>query len=236
MAIDLYCKGVSLRKVKEHIVMFYGVKVSHVAILGWIRKFGEIVAPYVDQFKPELSGVYHVDEMMVHVRKEKMERGHYQWLWNMMDNTTRFWITSKVSQRREIEDARAVFQEAKSKTPLPNAVVHDGLQAYNDAFKKEYWFQDRQNIKNIRSVSVRHKGLNQKVERLNGIFRDREVIMRGMDTKESAQKLIDAYRVHYNFVREHRSIKKTPAEEAGIKLDLGQNKIENLIRLSSTIK
>ena len=57
--------------------------------------------------------------------------------------------------------------------------------------------------------------------------------MRGMDHAESAQKLIDTYRIHYNFVREHGSIKKTPAEQAGIKLDLGQNKIESLIKLAS---
>lgn len=59
--------------------------------------------------------------------------------------------------------------------------------------------------------------------------------MRGMDHKDSAQKLINAYRIHYNFVREHGSIKKTPAEQAGIKLDLGQNKIENLIKLASKV-
>jgi len=59
------------------------------------------------------------------------------------------------------------------------------------------------------------------------------VVMGGMDHAESAQKLIDAYKIHYNFIREHGSIKKTPAEQAGIKLDLGQNKIENLIRLAS---
>ena len=44
---------------------------------------------------------------------------------------------------------------------------------------------------------------------------------------------IDVYRIHYNFIREHSSIKKTPAEKAGIKLELGQNKIENLIKLAS---
>ncbi len=54
-----------------------------------------------------------------------------------------------------------------------------------------------------------------------------------MDHKESAQKLIDAYRIHYNFIKEHSSIKKTPAEQAGIKLDLGQNKIESLIKMAS---
>jgi transposase-like protein len=232
MAIDLYFKGVSLRKIKEHIVMFHGVTVSHVAILGWIRKFAEAVAPYVDQFKPELSGVYHVDEMMVHVRKEENGKGHYSWLWNMMDNTTRFWISSKVSQRREVEDARSSFQDAKTRSPMPVALVHDGLQSYNEAYFKEYYLRTGTPVKNIRSVSVRHKGLNQKIERLNGVFRDREKVMRGMDHKESAQKLIDACRIHYNFVREHGSIKRTPSEQAGIKLDLGQNKIETLIKLA----
>ena len=84
-----------------------------------------------------------------------------------------------------------------------------------------------------RSVSVHHKGLNQKVECLNGVFRDREKVMRGMDHKESAQKLIDACRIHYNFVREHGSMRKTPAESAGIKLNLRQNKIETLIKLAT---
>lgn len=150
-----------------------------------------------------------------------------------MDNTTRFWITSKVSQRREVEDARAVFQDAKSKTPTPIAIIHDGLPSYNEAYYKEYYTMEGKRVRNVRSVSVRHKGLNQKVERLNGVFRDREVVMRGMDHKESAQKLIDAMRIHYNFIRDHSSIKKTPAEQVGIKLELGQNKIENLIKLAS---
>ncbi len=57
--------------------------------------------------------------------------------------------------------------------------------------------------------------------------------MHGMDSKDSAQKLIDSYRIHYNFIRNHSAIGKTPAEQSGIKLDLGQNKIENLIKLAS---
>jgi len=234
VALDLYFKGISLRKVAEHIKLFHGISVSNVAVLGWIRKFGEVVAPYVDSLVPkDVSGVYHIDEMMVHVRKEHHEKGHYQWLWNMMDNTTKFWISSKVSQRREVEDARAVFQDAKRKTPKPIAIVHDGNPSYNEAYWKEYYEMEGKRVQNIRSVSVRHNGLNQTVERLNGIFRDREVVMRGMDHRESAQKLIDAYRIHYNFVREHGSIKETPAERAGIKIDLGQNKIESLIKQST---
>ena len=80
-ALDLYFKGVSLRKVCDHLKQFYGIQITHVAVIKWIRKFVKLVKPYVDQIEaPHLSGIYHVDEMMVHVRKEKMEKGHYQWL------------------------------------------------------------------------------------------------------------------------------------------------------------
>jgi hypothetical protein len=40
-------------------------------------------------------------------------------------------------------------------------------------------------------------------------------------------------RIHYNFCREHSKLGKTPAEQAGIKLELGKNKIESLIKLAS---
>ena len=232
-SLDLYFKGISLRQVRQHLIQFYGINVTHVAIYKWIRKFGEVVQPYVDQINPkDVSGVYHVDEMVVHVRNEKMEKGHFQWLWNLMDNSTRYWISSKISQTRNVNDARAVFQDAKTKSPKPLAIIHDGLGSYDEAFRKEYYTLKTPRPQNIRSISVRKKGLNQKVERLNGIFRDREVVMHGMDHAESAQKMVDAYRVYYNFIRQHGAIKKTPAEQAGIKLPLDENKIENLIRLA----
>jgi len=42
--------------------------------------------------------------------------------------------------------------------------------------------------RNTRSVGVRHKGLNQKVERLNGVFRDREKVMREWIIKNRLRK------------------------------------------------
>ncbi|MDQ6866301.1 MAG: DDE-type integrase/transposase/recombinase [Thermoproteota archaeon] len=149
-----------------------------------------------------------------------------------MDDTTRFWITTKISQRREVADARAVFQDSKNKTSTPKAVIHDGLRTYDEAFRKEYFSLKQPRVKNIRSISVRGKGLNSKVERLHGTIRKREKVMRGMQTKETGQKIIDALQINYNYIREPSTLKKTPAEKAGIKLGLHDNKIENLIRLA----
>jgi transposase-like protein len=233
-SIDLYFKGVSLRKVADHIKQFYGVTVASTSVLRWVQRFADEVSPFVDKLVPQhLGGIYHVDEMVVKVRREEMAKGHYQWLWNLMDDTTRFWISSKISQRREVSDARAVFQDAKNKTITPKAIIHDGLPAYDEAYQKEYFTRKNPRVKNIRSISVRNEGLNSRVERLNGTMRDREKVMRGMNTKDSAQKIIEAMRIHYNFVREHSKLGKTPAEEAGIKIELGHNKIENLLKLAS---
>jgi hypothetical protein len=89
----------------------------------------------------------------------------------------------------------------------------------------------------VRSVSILHEGLNAKVERLNGTVRDREIVMRGLDKQKTAQDLVDAMRIHYNFIRPHMALgNKTPAEKAGIKLPLGQNKVETLMRLAAINK
>jgi len=56
-ALDLYFKGVSLRKICDHLRQFYGVKMTHVSVIKWLRKFVDVVKPYVDSMSPpRLSG------------------------------------------------------------------------------------------------------------------------------------------------------------------------------------
>ena len=55
--------------------------------------------------------------------------------------------------------------------------------------------------------------------------------MRGLDNSEAAQELVDAMRIHYNFIRPHQTIGgQTPAQAAGFNLNLEENKVENLMR------
>ncbi len=247
-AIDLYFKGISLRKIEDHIKQANGIEVGDTSVCRWIRKFNRVVQPYVESFVPaQVGGVYHVDEMLIHVRKEDNEMNmtlenkenhtnrkfdnHYSWLWNLMDSTTRFWICSKITQKRTTNDARTVFAEMKQRAPLPKAIVHDGLPSYEEAYQKELFSHIQPRIQNIRSIGSNEKGLNPKIERLNGTVRDRETVMRGLDTPEAAQELMDAMRTHYNFIRRNQAIGgQTPAEAAGINLNLGENKVESLMR------
>jgi transposase-like protein len=88
-------------------------------------------------------------------------------LWNLADHDTGFLLATRISQRREVSDARAVFQDAKklmSKRPM--AVVHGGLQSYNEAFRKEFYTFKGPRVENVRSVGQRDEGLNQMIERV----------------------------------------------------------------------
>src|SRR6266704_282799 len=110
---------------------------------------------------------------------------HYSWLWNLMDSTTRFWICSRLSQRRDIQAGVALLKEMKNRAPLPKAFVHDGLRVYDEAYQKELFTLKTPRIQNVRSISIGHQGLNSKVERLNGTMRDRETVMRGLDNADA---------------------------------------------------
>ncbi len=54
VALDLYFKGVSLRKIVDHLKQFERVNVSYVAIYKWVQKYVSLMRDYVDAMKPEL--------------------------------------------------------------------------------------------------------------------------------------------------------------------------------------
>lgn len=228
-ALDLYFKGVSQRKIVHHLKQFHGVSVTQPCVVKWLRKYVTLVRQYADQLIPQTSGILHVDEMKVNVN------GRLDWLWNLMDSDTRFWVSSMISQRREVNDARAVFQDAKQKLAvMPIAVTHDGLQSYGEAFRREFYTNTKPRPIEVRSVSIRDRGFNNRVERLNQTFRDRNKTQRGLDHSDSAQLMADGTRIEYDFIRPHMALNgKTPAEAAGMDLNLGTNKWESLIKKAS---
>jgi len=226
LALDLYFKGISLRKITDHLKQFHSVEISHVAILKWIRKYVGIMKKYLDQLPPQVSEVWHTDEMKVSIR------GEWRWLWNLMDHETRFLLASEVSKRRKIADARRIFAKGKAVAQdVPSFMVTDGLQAYTKAFKKEFYTLKKPRVQHIRKPRFVDPANNNMVERLNSTIREREKVMRSL--KNNNSEIVDGFRIYYNFIRPHMALDgKTPAEVAGIKLKLGKNKWKSLIEQS----
>ncbi len=228
LAIDLYYKGVSLRKIKHHLKQFYSFDVDHSTIYRWITHFTGLINSYAEQFTPKSSGMWNVDEQAI------FSKGKQSWVWNAIDTETRFLIASVVSEGREISDARKLFQKAKEITKAnPSVIITDGLQSYGRAIKKEFSTGIRDDTEHIRLESIRSHINNNKVERFHNTFRERDKTIRGFKGNKTAQIWANGFRTYYNFVRPHTTLGMTPAEKAGIVLNLGQNKWLGLIKEAS---
>lgn len=182
---------------------------------------------YLDEFTPQVGYKWHVDEMKVKIN------GEWKWLWNLMDNETRFLLASQVSNKREIMDARKVMQEAKMRAKIkPSVVVTDGLQSYTKAFKKEFFTVKTPRTEHIRKPKFTDPTNNNLVERLQGSIREREKTMRGL--KEEDAIFIEGQKIYYNHIRPHSSLNgKTPAEVSKMNLNLEGNKWMDLIKRAS---
>jgi len=136
----------------------------------------------------------------------------------VIDNESRFWLASQITEKREIADARKVLAQAStlSKT-RPMAIVTDGLRAYEDAISKEFYTMKAPRTEHVRIPNIRDRSNNNMVERLHGTIRQRNKVMRGLDDEGTAQTMMDGLRIYYNFMRPHMALDgKTPAQKARI--------------------
>jgi transposase-like protein/DNA-directed RNA polymerase subunit M/transcription elongation factor TFIIS len=225
VALDLYFKGVSLRKIVDHLNQFEQVNVSHVAVLKWIQKYVAVMRDYVDAMKPELSRVFHADETKVNIR------GQWVWLWHLMDGDTRFLLANHVSKTRNVSDAREAFRDAKAVAKVePRVLLTDGLGSYGPASQREF-----PDAVHVAGVGLQGRLNNNRMERYHGTLKERTKVMRAL--KNTDTSVLDGQRIYYNHIRPHQGLNgKTPAQAAGLGLDLGPNKWRGLIEKSTKDK
>jgi transposase-like protein/DNA-directed RNA polymerase subunit M/transcription elongation factor TFIIS len=225
VALDLYFKGVSLRKVVDHLNQFERVNVSHVTVLKWIQKYVAVMRDHVDAMKPEPSRVFHADETKVNIR------GQWVWLWHLMDGDTRFLLANHVSKTRNVSDARDAFRDAKAVAKVePRVLLTDGLGSYGPAAQHEF-----PDAVHVAGVGLQGRLNNNRMERYQGTLKERTKVMRALKTGDPA--ILDGQRIYYNHMRPHQGLGgKTPAELAGIQVK-GENKWLTLIEnASSSVK
>lgn len=225
LTLDLYFQGLSLRKISHHLKQFYELDISYKSIHNWIEKYIGFMNEYVNTIQPDIGDVWHTDEMMMNIG------GNWEYLWNVMDEKTRFQLASVVSTERKIRDARMVFQRAKqvSGGRTPKYMVTDGLQSYKHAVNKEFPTNTGE-TEHLFNVGLQHHPNNNHVERLHGTIRQREKVMRGL--KKDDTPIVEGHRLFYNFIKPHESLNgKTPSEEAGITIE-GDNKWLSLMKTS----
>jgi len=225
-AMQLYFSGESLRNTQKSLRLL-GVEVSHQTVYNWIKKYIGLMEKYVEKLRPKVSDTWRADELWMKFK------GDMKYVFAIMDDETRYWIAQEVAESKYKHDARKIFQMAKKVTgKKPRILITDGLPAYHDAYKKEFWTLKKETrTEHIRHIKIRGDMNNNKNERFNGEIRDREKVMRGL--KKDDTPILKGYQIFHNYIREHQGLKgKTPAEACGIKVE-GRNKWVTLIQNAS---
>src|SRR3989344_2666652 len=162
--LDLYFKGISLRGIQDHLNQFHNLSLDHANILRRIQKYSKVIDDHVKTLKPEVANVWHHDEMKIQAG------GKWKWLWNIMDEQTKFLITTQVSTHARMKDTRKFFNDAVEQAEKqPAFLITDGRHSYTRSIQKEM-----PETQHVRLVTLTDKRTNnQNIERLNGTVRDR---------------------------------------------------------------
>ncbi len=229
LALDLFFRGLSLRKVSDHLRQAYGTRVAPTTIYAWVAKFAPRAARWMDSLGARTGERWHIDETAV------KSDGNPRWAWNVLDAQTRFLLATHVTRLRRTRDAGVVIRRAKAATPdRPMTVLTDGLPAYRSAIGRELAFRSGGEVVNPHSrvPSIRAKKSNNLVERLHGTEKERLKVMRGLHGKRGPSLLMEGWRVHYNLVRPHTAVAGTPGEAADLPA-LGPFRWREVVKRSS---
>lgn len=163
-------------------------------------------------------------------------RGDQKYMFAIMDNETRFWLAQQVADSKFKHDAKSLLEMGRDVAGItPKTFVTDGLPAYHDAFKKIYAGKKRKRKTkpiHVRDIHFKNQNRNNNIqERLNGEFRDREKIFRGL--KKTHSPAFAGIQFYHNFIRSHEGLDgDTPADRAGIKIN-GSDKWKTMIENAS---
>jgi transposase-like protein len=234
LTLDLFFKGVSQRKIADHLKQFEDVIVTQPTILNWIKKYLKLLSKYAEKYKADVGNIWHVDETTVFIKREG-EKKYYEWIWNVMDAKTRYLLACQVTESRFRNDARKPLKKAKeAANKLPDAIVTDGLQAYRFAIKDEFYGLNGRILNpHVRLKDFETHPNNNILERLNGTFRERTKVFRSLDSSVGAQEFVAGMQIYYNYIRPHQGIGGlTPAQTANIPINLMGNRWETMIGLA----
>ena len=231
MAIDEYFEALSSRKCARNLKSHSYTKISHTSILDWIRKYVLLLNNFLDKLNPRFSSELITDETTIKTEGQQHQLGI------VLDSDSRFIVASNYWDKRGCEltpkDIADFWRKAKE-IHSPEKWTSDSHKAYLEAFKKVFYSRYKANRVDWNKInSSKEKRYNVKIERFNKSLKERIRSMYGFKASWSATIILFGWIIHYNFVRPHMGLDgDTPAQRAGIDLELGINKWLSLIKLA----
>src|SRR3989338_1719509 len=116
-SIDLFYRGVSTRKVQEHLAIFHPHNASHQSVYTWVVKYSKMISKFTNRLKLNVGKEAQIDEIEFHRRKSpKAKLGtEKNFFIDSIDPETKFLISSEYSKTRGSQNIKAVIKRIKEK-------------------------------------------------------------------------------------------------------------------------
>src|SRR3989338_2707638 len=210
LAMDCFYKGLSYRDIADQFKQFYGLDLHHETIRRWVLKFSNIMEKYSKTIQPQIKGVWNADETMILTKRGKNKQNtNFDYVWNVMDNKSKFLLASECSGRsRSSKDAQKVMEEAyKQNGKIPFQIIVDGYAGYQDGVRKTFrnWGNERK-VK-FTSIKGHRKEINNNaIESHHSHQKEFQKIRRGLT---EVQTYADGFKTFHNFIRQGIKDKQT---------------------------
>ncbi len=176
-------------------------------VFRWVQGYARGAAEEMRKRKVPTGREWVADEMQVNVG------GKPHWLWNVQDRHSRFLLATHLTPKRDGRAAEIVMRKAQAQAAnAPKVIRTDKLTSYTPAIKKLF-----PKTQHLQSEGLTAEINNNLSERMQGIIRERDKVLRAMKSRETGQNYLDGWAVDYNVFRPHMGIgEKTPAQKAGM--------------------
>ena len=142
LCLDLFFKGVSTRKIQDHLNAFYPHNSSHKSIYKWVVKYAQIIHKFTDSLKLSVGSEVQFDEVEYERRISPTQKRGTQtnYFIDSIDTETRFMVASNYAKTRNGREIKQVMKLIKEKTDNQiKTVTTDGLNVYGKIIKNVFW-------------------------------------------------------------------------------------------------
>ncbi len=208
-AVAEFYTGSSINDIRETLYQQHGYKPSKSIVWKWITKYTDLAVKHFKDYHPEVGDVFIADETMV-----DLDKNLKVWVYNVIDEKTRYLLASRIALSRTTRDAAAVMKEAHRRAgKTPKQVLTDYNRSYDDGVELAFG-ADSSHVKTSPFASGDN---TQRIERYHGTYKDRVKVMRAFRDVETLIQFNDGWLVYYNYFKPHQSLgNKTPAESANV--------------------
>jgi transposase-like protein len=224
--LNMYYEVIPVSRIQEYIKKEDKVLVSKSIIYRWIKKFTDSTAGYFQSFQPIVGGIWIVKE-----RSFELDARRNVWLYDVLDNSTRFLLSSRVVASNRITKIETIIAEAVERSrKIPGEVIYDPDDSFQKKannppvsipgkiiYMKDRFFLKPQNNA-INTILITHE-LGNTPELLSRFEAevDQKKIPRPFKYLESFVGFVKGWLVYYNYFKQNDIPGgKTPAENARI--------------------